>query len=172
MKISAQAINQSDVGDKLLGDVDSQYYAAKLGASTGALSAYVAYSTTDSHTGTTANTTNGGIIAPWAGMPAFTQGMVTRHMFLADTDTTKVAATYNFKNTGTDVKATAYHASFDVGALATVAANTKSTESGFDIQYNPAGVKNLNLRLRANYPRDFVAGLDWDEYRVIANYNF
>ncbi|CAA6825214.1 MAG: FIG01144323: hypothetical protein [uncultured Sulfurovum sp.] len=172
MKVSAQAISQSDMGDKLLGDVDSKYVAAKLGGSTGALSAYVAYSTTGSHTGTTTNTTNGGVVAAWGGIPAFTQGMVTRHMFFADTDTTKVAATYNFKNTGTDVKATGYYASFDVGANSTVGANNKATESGFDIQYNPAGIKNLNLRLRANYPRDFVSGLDWDEYRIIANYNF
>lgn len=175
MKVSAQGISQSDMGDKLLGSIDSKYVAAKLGASTGALSGYVAYSTTGSNNDTHANSTHGGIIAAWGGIPAFTQGMVTRHMFFADTDTTKVAATYNFKNTGADVKATAYHASFDVGSKATVGtANGGYTakESGFDIQYNPAGVKNLNLRLRANYPTDFVPGLDWSEYRLIANYNF
>jgi len=175
MKVSGQAISQSDMGDKLLGRIDSKYVAAKLAASTGDLSGYVAYSTTGSYNGTTANSTNGGIIAAWGGIPAFTQGMVTRHMFFADTDTTKVAATYNFKNTGADVKATAYHASFDVGAKATVGTGSggyTAKESGFDIQYNPAGVKNLNLRLRANYPTDFVPGLDWSEYRLIANYNF
>ncbi|CAA6799218.1 MAG: FIG01144323: hypothetical protein [uncultured Sulfurovum sp.] len=182
MKVSAQGIKQNDMGDKLLGKVDSKYVAAKLGASSGALSGYVAYSQTGTHKGSddtrdgtptgTRLSTNGGIVAAWGGIPAFTQGMVTRHMFFADTDTTKVAATYNFKNTGADVKATGYYASFDVGSGSTVGANSTATESGFDIQYNPAGVKNLNLRLRANYPRDFVPGLDWDEYRIIANYNF
>jgi hypothetical protein len=52
----------------------------------------------------------------------------------------------------------------------------ESSESGFDIIYNPQAVKNLQLRLRANYARDFqetTAGdVSWDEYRVIANYNF
>ena len=171
LKASAQAISQSDVGDKLAGKVDSKYVGAKVGASYSGLSGYVAYSTTGSNNDTV---TNGGILAPWGGIPAFTQGMVTRHMFFADTDTTKVAATYNFKNTGTDVKASVYHASFDVGAKNTYKAGQAWTakESGFDIQYNPANVKNLNLRLRANYPTDFAPGLDWSEYRVIANYNF
>lgn len=144
---------------------------AKLGASYSALSGYVAYSTTDSNTNAQAN---GGIITPWGGIPAFTQGMVTRHMFFADTDTLKVAATYNFKELGANVKASVYYAEFDIGANNSYKADTAWTakESGFDIRYYPASVKNLQLRLRANYPTDFAPGLDWDEYRVIANYNF
>ncbi|MBU1668956.1 OprD family outer membrane porin [bacterium] len=172
MNASAQLISQSEVGDKLAGNVDSQYMGVKLGATAGALSGSVAYSTTGSNDNTV---TNGGILTPWGGIPAFTQGMVTRHMFFADTDTTKVAATYNLKNVlDADVKATAYHVSFDVGAKNTYQAGQAWTakESGFDIQYNPAGIKNLNLRVRANYPTDFAPGVDWDEYRLIANYNF
>jgi len=173
MKASAQYITQSENGDNHAGKIDSQY----LGATAGAFTGSVAYSTTGDSDGAY----NGGIITAWGGMPAFTQGMVTRHMFFADTDTMKVAGTYNFKNTGVDVKATAYHASFDVGKKAAVGTTVNNVvnaqgftakESGFDIQYNPAGIKNLNLRLRANYPTEFVPGLDWSEYRVIANYNF
>lgn len=171
MKASAQYINESDIGDKLAGEVDSNYIGAKVGATLGALSAYVAYSTTDSSDSAQAN---GGIITPWGGIPAFTQGMVTRHMFFADTDTTKVAATYNFKELGVNLKASVYHVSFDIGASNTYKAATAWTakESGFDIQYAPAAVKNLKLRLRANYPTDFAPDVDWTEYRVIANYNF
>ncbi|CAA6825478.1 MAG: FIG01144323: hypothetical protein [uncultured Sulfurovum sp.] len=179
MKASAQAITQSEVGDKLAGKVDSTYVAAKLGASSGPLSGYLAYSTTGSNDDTV---TNGGILTPWGGMPAFTQGMVTRHMFFADTDTTKVAATYNFKETGVDVKASAYYTSFEVGKQATYgttrngianASGYTAKESGFDIQYNPTNIKNLNLRLRANYPTNFTGtDIDWSEYRLIANYNF
>ena len=171
LKASAQYINQSEVGDKLAGEVDGQYTAVKLGAGSGALSGYVAYSTTGSSNTAQAN---GGIITPWGGMPAFTQGMVTRHMFFADTDTTKVAATYNFKKSGVDLKATAYHVDFDIGSKNSYKAGQtwNAKESGFDIQYNPANIKNLNLRVRANYPTDFAPNLDWSEYRLIANYNF
>ena len=171
MKASVQYINESDIGDKLAGDVDSTFVGAKLGTTIGNLSGYVAYSTTDSSVGSQAN---GGIITPWGGIPAFTQGMVTRHMFFADTDTIKGALTYNFSELlGANLKATAYYVEFDIGAANTYT-NTAWTakESGFDIKYKPAAVKNLNLRLRANFPRDFKPGLDWDEYRVIANYNF
>jgi len=171
MKASAQYINQSDIGDSLAGDVDSSYMAAKVGASFAGLSAYVAFSTTDSAEGTV---TNGGILTPWGGMPAFTQGMVTRHQFFADTDATKVAATYSFKDLGVNLSASAYYTSFDIGASNTYKEGTAWTakESGFDIKYYPAAIKNLQLRLRANYPTDFAPGLDWEEYRVIANYNF
>ncbi len=167
MKASAQYINESDIGDKLAGDVDSDYWAVKLGAKYHMLSGYVAYS----QTGDSDGAMNGGIITPWGGIPAFTQGMVTRHMFFADTDTWKVAATYNFKElTGLDLKATGYYASFDVGSKATYAADTDAKEAGFDIKYQ--ATENLNLRLRANYPTDFKQGLDWNEYRLIVNYNF
>ncbi len=168
MKASAQYINQSDVGDALAGDVKGNYWAIKLGASSGALSGYVAYSQTADDDSTLGH----GIITPWGGMPAFTQGMVTRHQFFNDTDTWKVAGTYKMDElVGADVKATVYYASFDVGN-ASYAANTTTDEAGFDIQYQ--ATENLNLRLRANYPTEFTGpdGYGWDEYRVIANYNF
>lgn len=169
MKASAQYINQSDIGDSLAGNVDANYYGIKLGASAGGLSGYVAYSSTDSSTDG-----NHGVITPWGGIPAFTQGMVTRHMFFNDTETIKVAATYNFKDFGINLKASAYHVSFDVGADNSYKAGTvwKAKENGFDIQYTPESIKHLNLRLRANYPTDFAPDLDWSEYRIIANYNF
>lgn len=169
LKAAAQYINESDIGDSLAGSVSSNYVAGKLGASYDALSGYFAYSATGS---SSSKTLNGGIITPWGGMPAFTQGMVTRHMFFADTDTWKVAGTYKFSDYG--VKATAYYTSFDVGSLNSYKPGRSwtATEGGFDIQYDVASVKGLNLRLRANFPRDFAPGLDWNEYRVIANYSF
>jgi len=164
MKASAQYINQSEVGDSFAGDVDSNYWGVKLGASSGALSGYIAYS----QTGDSDGAVNGGIITPWGGMPAYTQGMVTRHQFLSGTDAWKVAGTYKFSEY--NVKATAYYASFGVGDTATYAAGADTEEAGFDIQYQ--ATEALNLRLRANYPTDFTPGLDWSEYRIIANYNF
>ena len=171
MNASAQYINQSDVGDALAGKVDSDYWGVKLGASLGALSAYAAYS----QTGESDGTTSGGIITPWGGMPAFTQGMVTRHQFFSDTDSWKVAGTYKLNELlGEDVSATVFYTEFDIGATNSYDYGTAWTasESGWDIQYNVASVKGLNLRARANYPRDFKNGLDWDEYRLIVNYNF
>jgi imipenem/basic amino acid-specific outer membrane pore len=165
MKGSLQWINQQDVGDALAGEVDSNYYGAKLGTSYGNLSGYVAYSTTDSST-----EGNHGVITPWGGMPAFTQGMVTRHMFFNDTDTLKVAATYNLK--AYNLKATAYHTEFDVGEENSYKAGQAWTakESGFDLIYQASS--DLQLRLRGNFPTDFAPGLDWSEYRFIVNYNF
>ena len=105
-------------------------------------------------------------------MPAYTQGMVTRHQFFANTDTWKVAAAYKLKEYG--VKASVYYAEFDVGSgnIYDPTNAWTASESGWDISYNVASVKGLNLRARANYPRDFKEGLDWNEYRLIANYSF
>ena len=176
MNASAQYIGQSDVGDALAGNVDANYYGAKLAASSGALSGYIAYSTTDSDTDNIL-TGNGnlGIITPWGGMPAFTQGMVARYQFFSDTDSWKVAGTYKLNELlGADVKASVFYTEFDIGATNSYDYGTAWTasESGWDIQYNVASVEGLNLRARANYPRDFKNGLDWDEYRLIVNYNF
>ena len=172
LKASVQYIKQSEVGDKLAGEVDSQYLALKLGASAGDVSGYVAYSKTGSSNTAQAN---GGILTPWGGIPAFTQGMVTRHMFFADTKTSKVAVSYKLNTLlDADVKATVYHVAFDIGQKNSYKAGQawKAKESGFDIQYKPSSIKNLNLRLRANYPKDFAPNVDWAEYRLIANYNF
>jgi hypothetical protein len=169
MKASAQWINQSDIGDSLAGKVDANYIAAKLGASSGAVSGYFAYSTTDSDTDG-----DHGIITPWGGIPAYTQGMVTRHMFFNDTDTWKVAAAYKMNELlDANVKASAFYAEFDIGTENSYSPGNAwtATEFGFDVQYQ--ATKDLNLRVRANFPRDFTqSGFGWDEYRVIANYNF
>lgn len=173
MNAAAQYIGQSDVGGAFAGKVDSNYWGVKLGASSGALSAYFAYS----QTGDSDATYNGGVITPWGGMPAFTQGMVTRHQFFADTDTWKVAATYNMKDLlNADVKVTGYYCSFDVGEKSSpYARGLTTTEPGFDIIYQ--ATKDLNLRFRGNFPNDFGYSstgvpFNWDEYRLIANYNF
>ncbi len=174
MNASAQYIGQSDVGDALAGNIDSDYWAVKLGASSGALSAYVAYSQTGESGDT--NLMNGGIITPWGGMPAFTQAMVTRHQFFADTDSWKIAATYKLNElVGADVTASVYYTEFDVGENSSAyARGLKATEPGFDIQYQ--ATKDLNLRFRGNFPNDFGykdgVPFDWDEYRLIVNYNF
>jgi hypothetical protein len=51
-----------------------------------------------------------------------------------------------------------------------------ASESGFDAIYNPELIKNFELRVRGNFPRDFFENASgstgWDEYRLIANYNF
>lgn len=174
MNASAQYIGQSDVGGSLAGNVDSDYWGVKLGASSGALSGYVAYSQTGESGDS--NFMNGGIITPWGGMPAFTQGMVTRHQFFADTDSWKIAAAYNFNELlDADVKASVFYTEFDVGENSSeYAAGLKATEPGFDIQYQ--ATKELNLRFRGNFPNKFGykndVPFDWDEYRVIVNYNF
>jgi len=171
MSASLQYIHESDTGDSLAGDFDSNYIGAKVGAKVGNFGGYLAYSTTGSDSN---NQLGSSIATPWGGMPAFTQGMVTRHQFFADTDAWKVAGNYNFKNFGIHANATLYYCSFDVGEnnpYDTGKAWT-ATESGFDIKYYPENIKNLQLRFRGNFPRDFKSGIDWNEYRFIINYNF
>ena len=156
MFIAGQYINESDIGsyvERLTGTgVNSNYGAAKVGVKYEGLTAYAAYSVTGDSDGAM----NGGIITPWGGMPAFTQGMVTRHMFFANTDAWKVAATYNFKEYG--LKASVYYTEFNVGKENTFRADTAWTanEPGFDIQYKVAQVDGLNLRFRGNFPNSFV----------------
>ncbi len=164
MKASAQFINESDVGDALAGSIDSTYWGVQLAATYGGLTLTAAYSQTDDGE----DDGNYGILSPWGGMPAFTQGMVTRHQFFTDTTATKVAATYNFADY--NVKATGYYTEFEVGALSGYAADTTTKEAGFDIIYQ--ATDKLQYRLRGNFPTDFKQDVDWAEYRFIVNYKF
>ncbi|OYZ57349.1 MAG: hypothetical protein B7Y17_06420, partial [Sulfuricurvum sp. 24-42-5] len=72
-----------------------------------------------------------------------------------------------------------YYTSFDMDRLNGYSANYEwtATEAGFDMIYYPESVKNLQVRFRGNFPRDFkntTAGAEtsWNEYRFILNYNF
>lgn len=173
--LSLQMIKENEAGDDLMGKIDSFYWAAKFDAKIQNFTASIAYSQTDSNDATQAPRENA-ITSPWGGMPAFTQGMVTRHMFLAGTDAYKLALSYNFKDLGANVLATLYYADFDMASNNGYTFGDAS-ESGFDVIYKPAIVKNLELRLRANYAEDFNVNAtgyttSWDEYRFIANYNF
>jgi hypothetical protein len=172
---SAQLIKEDDVGDKYAGNVSGLYWAGKFGAKIENFDASVAYSETSENDATDAATANA-IITPWGGMPAYTQGMVNRHMFLAGTKATKAAVSYNWKAFGPDLSTAVYTAKFNM-AENNGYTSGNAAESGFDIVYAPEMVKNLQLRLRANYSDDYnvdTAGetTSWDEYRFIANYNF
>ena len=178
--LSAQVIKENAVGNRYAGDVNSLFAAAKFNVAVGDASAYIAYSEQSKDDSSAVpsglSALNKATITPWGGMPAYTQGMVTRHQFMAGTKATKVAASYDFKNLGTNVVASAFYTSFDMDKNSGYGIARTATEPGFDIAYKPAVVKNLELKLRGNFPRNFyetaTGPLGWDEYRVIANYNF
>ena len=175
---AVQFIKEDGLGSYATKDVDSMYFGAKVGAGIGGFKAYVAYSQQSDADATAGDNLNSSTITPWGGMPAFTQGMVTRHMFIAGTKATKVAATYNFKQHGVNLSATGYYAEFDMDQNSGLGEFT-TKEPGFDIKYYPAAVKNLQLRFRGNFPAKYTlentleaGGRDWSEYRFIANYTF
>jgi len=175
--VAAQIIKEDDVGDKIAGEVNGMLLGAKVGAKVENFTAYVAYTQTSENSSTDAATANA-IISPWGGIPAFTQGMVTRHMNLAGTKAYKVAAAYNWKAFGPDLSTAVYYLSHDIDENSGYGIARTATESGFDFIYKPELVKNLNLRFRGNFPRGFAEGtttsgdIGWSEYRFIANYNF
>jgi len=184
---AAQIVKENAVGDKYLsglggdGEIDSLYYGMKFGFKIENFTTYIAYSKTTENDSSDAAYANA-IISPWGSMPAYTQGMVTRHVFLAGTAASKIAASYNFKNFGADIKTVAYYASYDMADYNGYTENDAS-EAGFDIIYSDAFMENLQLRFRGNFSNDFYVketntdttfngNVDWSEYRFIANYSF
>ena len=160
---AVQFIKEDDTGDSLAGELDALYWGVKAGAKFANANISAAYSQNDD---------SNPLISPWGGMPAFTQGMVTRHQFLPDVTAWKVAGSYNWKDFGVNLSTAVYYASFDLSDNSGYGTERTASEPGFDIQYYPEAVKNLQIRLRGNFPDDFNNGLDWDEYRLIVNYNF
>ncbi|MFA6143235.1 MAG: OprD family outer membrane porin [Sulfurimonas sp.] len=173
--VAAQYIREDNVGADYAGKVKSDFMAAKVGTKVANFDIYGAISQNSKDSGAAAN---GGTISPWGGMPAYTQGMVTRHQFMAGTDALKFSGTYDWKTFGVNLTTGAYYAQFKMDPLNGYSAGQSWTakESGFDIIFVPESVKKLQLRLRANYADDFfqnsTGSVSWTEYRFIANYNF
>lgn len=173
-----QIIKEDSVGDEFAGEIDSTYVAAKFGFKVENFDLSFAYSKIGENSA--AELADGGlanaIVTPWGGMPAYTQGMVTRHMFIAGTEAAKVAASYNFKDMGANLTTVAYYTEFDMDANSGYGVERTASEAGFDAIYNPKVVKNLQLRLRGNFPRAYAESASgktgWNEYRFIVNYNF
>jgi len=178
--VGAQLIKENNVGDNLLsvlggdGEIDSLYWALKAGVSFSGFTLSGAFSDTGENDAGDAVYANA-IISPWGGMPAFTQGMVTRHQFLAGTQAAKVALKYDFNDLlGLNLSATGYYANFTMDENNGYTSGDAS-ESGLDVIYYPT--KNLQLRFRANFAEEFNVAASgetagWDEYRFIVNYNF
>ncbi|MFT7859419.1 MAG: OprD family outer membrane porin [Sulfurimonas sp.] len=173
--IGAQFIKENDVDDQYAGDVNGLYGAVKVGAKFANLNVYGAYSQTSKNSASDTATANA-IISPWGGMPAYTQGMVTRHQFMAGTKAYKVSGVYNWKEFGPKVTSAVYYTAFDMDANSGYGIERTATEAGFDVIYYPEMVKNLQLRFRGNFPRKFAESTSgdtgWNEYRFIVNYNF
>lgn len=173
--IAVQYIREDNVGDDYAGNVQSDFLAGKVGVKVANFDVYGATSHNSKDSG---SAVNGGTITPWGGMSAYTQGMVTRHQFMAGTDALKASGSYDWKNFGVNLTTGVYYAQFDMDSLNGYSVNYSwtATESGFDMIYSPQAIKNLQLRFRGNFPRDFketaTSDTNWDEYRFIANYNF
>jgi len=172
-----QFIKENSVGDEFGGEIESTYGAAKVGFKVQNFNLSFAYSQTgENDAADNNNYLENAIVSAWGGMPAYTQGMVTRHMFLAGTKAAKVAASYNFKDMGTNLTTAAYYTEFDMDENSGYGVERTASEAGFDAIYKPQAVKNLQLRLRGNFPRGFAESTSgktgWNEYRFIANYNF
>ena len=189
--VAAQFIKQSAVGDKLLknadsgistdGELEGFYYGLKAGVSVSSFTTYLAYSKTSENSDAdlaAGNTAKNSIILMTGGYPVYTQGMVTRHQTLAGVSSTKLAASYSFKKMGPDVKVVGYYVKVDyANSNAGFNEDLDTDEKGFDIIYNTAWAKNLQLRLRGNMVKDWTSTgtqdvRDFKEYRFIANYSF
>jgi hypothetical protein len=175
--VAAQWISERDVGsNSVIGKVESDFIGAKAGLKVANFDLYGAYSKNSTQSDAAIN---GGTLTPWGGMPAYTQGMVTRHQFMAGTEAWKVTGGYRWSDLGVNLNTSLYYTLFEMDPLngySDPEASDRASEAGFDVIYSPELVQNLQVRLRGNFPRNYrertTGDLDWDEYRFIVNYNF
>lgn len=182
--LSGQYISEKNIGANLAATtlskskVDASMYGLKLAVKPiKDLMIYGAYTSTGSNTNAALN---GGIFTPWGGSPSFAQGTVTRLGYVADTTAWKVGASYDI------IPGLNFHTAYSKYTLGTnrdlETTNLSATlngkdataqETDWDITYKPSMVKNLELKLRGIYAKDFKPGIEnFSEYRLIANYNF
>lgn len=173
---SGQFILEKELGsNSVLPDINSNFWSLLAGAKTGPVKIFAAYS----QNGTDPDAAiNGGIITSWGGMPAFTQGMVTRHMFMAGTHAWKVQGIYDWNSLGVNLSTTLYYAAYDMNRLNGFSPGEEWTaiEAGFDIIYRPGWLKTLRIQVRGNFTDDYFkspeSSIGWNEFRFIINYDF
>ncbi len=173
---SGQLILEKNLGGHtVLENINSHYWALLAGAKSGPIKIFAAYSQTGSDPDAAIN---GGIITSWGGMPTFTQGMVTRHMFMAGTHAWKVQGNYDWNSLGVNLTTALYYASYDMNRLNGFSPGEEWTasEAGFDLIYRPGILKNLSMQFRGNFTGDYFkspeTGIGWNEFRFIINYDF
>lgn len=170
---SFQFIKENSVGKEYIGAVDSTFWGAKAGVNIENLTASLAYTENGKNKAGDA-TLYHAVVSMWGGMPAFTKGMVSRHMFVAGTEATKAELSYNWKNFGLNVISAFYYVDIDTAPYNNTTYGDAS-ESGFDLIYN--ATKTLKFHFRGNFADDYKVSSNgatdgWDEYRFIVTQNF
>jgi len=168
-----QFIKEDSVGKEYIGNVHSMFWGAKAGVKIENFTASLAY-TQNSENEASDSTLSHAVVSLWGGMPAFTKGMVSRHMFVAGTKATKADISYNWKKFGPDLTTSLYYIDIDTAPYNNTTYGDAS-ESGFDLIYN--ATKTLKFHLRGNFADDYKvsssgATESWDEYRMIVTQDF
>jgi imipenem/basic amino acid-specific outer membrane pore len=167
---SYQFWNENGIGEKMAGNVKGTLNAVKLAlVPVKGANIYGAISKTEQQKGV-GTLANGGMITPWGGTPGFVQGTVTRLGYTAGTTAWKAGTSYDIMS---NLNVHVAYSQYNTSANAIYSSSThKAGETDFDITYKPEAVKNLELKLRGIYAKDFLPNQDFNEYRLIANYNF
>lgn len=202
LKLDAQYLNQKDVGDyarstsirgrishynkstdKFIaqnlwtqiidasGNIDATMYGARAAVTHSGLTIIYAFN----------KTSNGHVINPFGGDPAYTSMIFGRNGYRADTDSYKIGTKFEFEQIG--IKGLVFnmsHAEFDTMAVyyTTATGNTTVTKdettkiNDFMVTYTPPTMKALTIRAFYEQRDNDTRKYDQDHTRVIVNYNF
>ena len=165
LRLSGQYTNQQNVGDALIGDLDTDQFGIKLDASLAGATLTLAYTRTGN---------NSGIQKPWGGSPSY-NSVIVEDFDRAGEDAWRVGAAYDFARVG--LKDVSGFVNYTVGDTPDSGDNASADEDELDftLDWKPKNGKLDGLWLRARVALINASGpdaVDMGDYRLILNYDF
>jgi outer membrane porin, OprD family len=176
LALSAQYLQQSEVGDKLAGTLNYNLMGAKAKIGNKKWSVYAAYNQSNDKDNDSNAFVKSGFLNAWGADPAYTSSLFSRNAYRQDVSAYKVGGHYTIMK---GLKIIASYANYGKSktlgyAGSNLTAQEDATEADIILAYKPTKawmLKVFNAIRTSEYTTD-AAEKEMNHFRVVASYNF
>jgi len=176
LALSAQYLQQSEVGDKLTGKLNFKLIGAKAKIGNKKYSIYAAYNKSNDKDNDSNTFIKSGFLNAWGADPAYTSSLFSRNAYRQDVSAYKIGGHYTILN---GLKIIASYANYGKSKTigfgsSNLTANEDAIESNIIIAYKPTKdllLKIFNVIRTSEYNSD-TKERKMNHFRAIASYNF
>jgi len=175
--LSAQYLQQSEVGDKLAGTLNYNLMGAKAKIGNKKWSVYAAYNQSNDKDNDGNTFVKSGFLNAWGADPAYTSSLFSRNAYRQDVSAYKVGGHYTIMK---GLKIIASYANYGKSKTlgyggSNLVANNDATEADIILAYKPTKawmIKVFNAIRTSEYDTSATAEKKMNHFRVVAWYNF
>ncbi|WP_373001326.1 OprD family outer membrane porin [Sulfurimonas sp.] len=177
LTLSAQYLQQSEVGDKLAGTLNYSLMGAKAKIGNKKWSVYAAYNQSNDKENSATSLAKSGFLNAWGADPAYTSSLFSRNAYRQDVSAYKVGGHYTIMK---GLKIIASYANYGksktIGYKPTnLTPNNDATEADIILAYKPTKawmLKVFNAIRTSEYDSSATAEKKMNHFRAVASYDF